>query len=239
MKKHFTCLTIIILCCLLFVACNSNSTPNNETNQPAENQKETVIEKITIAFETDNEVYVAGKKYAIIVTTIPADEAIDIGYSLVSGNEFASISNNTLTIFDNAKDGEYIKLCGKYKDLVSNELYVRITNYDEQIDTLKNEIARIKKENSSLQSQFNSLDSKLTKALSTYDNYIRRYCSNGRDWDPGTPASVKQQAMRYADEIQIIDKEMRNVDNQIRSNSDNIQSLENRIKSLEDKKAQS
>ena len=74
--------------------------------------------------------------------------------------------------------------------------------------------------------------------MSTYDNYIRRYCSNGRDWDPGTPASVKQQAMRYADEIQIIDKEMRNVDNQIRSNSYTISSLEERVKYLEEKKAE-
>lgn len=240
MKKSFICLTIIIVCCLLFVSCNSDSTPDNGTH-PAENpnEKEIVIEKISIDFKADNDVYVAGKKYEITVTTIPANEAIDIEYSIISGNDFASISNNTLTIFDNAKDGEYIKFCGKYKDLVSNELYVKVTNYDEQIDTLKKNIASLNKENSSLQSQFNSLDSKLTKAMSTYDNYIRRYCSNGRDWDPGTPASVKQQAMRYADEIQIIDKEMRNVDNQIRSNSDNIQSLENRIKSLEDKKAQS
>lgn len=239
MKKSFICLTIIIVCCLLFVSCNSDSTPDNGTH-PAENpnEKEIVIEKISIDFKADNDVYVAGKKYEITVTTIPANEAIDIEYSIISGNEFASISNSTLTIFDNAKDGEYIKFCGKYKDLVSNELYVKVTNYDEQIDTLKKEIASLNKENSSLQSQFNSLDSKLTKAMSTYDNYIRRYCSNGRDWDPGTPTSVKQQAMRYADEIKSIEKEMRNIDNQISSNSSAISSLEKRVKYLEEKKAE-
>lgn len=239
MKKSFICLTIIIVCCLLFVSCNSDSTPDNGTH-PAENpnEKEIVIEKISIDFKADNDVYVAGKKYEITVTTIPANEAIDIEYSIISGNEFASISNNTLTIFDNAKDGEYIKFCEKYKDLVSNELYVKVTNYDEQIDTLKKNIASLNKENSSLQSQFNSLDSKLTKAMSTYDNYIRRYCSNGRDWDPGTPTSVKQQAMRYADEIKSIEKEMRNIDNQISSNSYTISSLEERVKYLEEKKAE-
>lgn len=239
MKKSFICLTIIIVCCLLFVSCNSDSTPDNGTH-PAENpnEKEIVIEKISIDFKADNDVYVAGKKYEITVTTIPANEAIDIEYSIISGNEYASISNNTLTIFDNAKDGEYIKFCGKYKDLVSNELYVKVTNYDEQIDTLKKNIASLNKENSSLQSQFNSLDSKLTKAMSTYDNYIRRYCSNGRDWDPGTPTSVKQQAMRYADEIKSIEKEMRNIDNQISSNSYTISSLEKRVKYLEEKKAE-
>ena len=239
MKKSFICLTIIIVCCLLFVSCNSDSTPDNGTH-PAENpnEKEIVIEKISLDFKADNDVYVAGKKYEITVTTIPANEAIDIEYSIISGNEFASISNNTLTIFDNAKDGEYIKFCGKYKDLVSNELYVKVTNYDEQIDTLKKNIASLNKENSSLQSQFNSLDSKLTKAMSTYDNYIRRYCSNGRDWDPGTPTSVKQQAMRYADEIKSIEKEMRNIDNQISSNSYTISSLEERVKYLEEKKAE-
>ena len=239
MKKSFICLTIIIVCCLLFVSCNSDSTPDNGTH-PAENpnEKEIVIEKISIDFKADNDVYVAGKKYEITVTTIPANEAIDIEYSIISGNEFASISNNTLTIFDNAKDGEYIKFCGKYKDLVSNELYVKVTNYDEQIDTLKKNIASLNKENSSHQSQFNSLDSKLTKAMSTYDNYIRRYCSNGRDWDPGTPTSVKQQAMRYADEIKSIEKEMRNIDNQISSNSYTISSLEERVKYLEEKKAE-
>ena len=239
MKKSFICLTIIIVCCLLFVSCNSDSTPDNGTH-PAENpnEKEIVIEKISIDFKADNDVYVAGKKYEITVTTIPANEAIDIEYSIISGNEFASISNNTLTIFDNAKDGEYIKFCGKYKDLVSNGLYVKVTNYDEQIDTLKKNIASLNKENSSLQSQFNSLDSKLTKAMSTYDNYIRRYCSNGRDWDPGTPTSVKQQAMRYADEIKSIEKEMRNIDNQISSNSYTISSLEERVKYLEEKKAE-
>lgn len=239
MKKSFICLTIIIVCCLLFVSCNSDSTPDNGTH-PAENpnEKEIVIEKISIDFKADNDVYVAGKKYEITVTTIPANEAIDIEYSIISGNEFASISNNTLTIFDNAKDGEYIKFCGKYKDLVSNELYVKVTNYDEQIDTLKKNIASLNKENSSLQSQFNSLDSKLTKAMSTYDNYIRRYCSNGRDWDPSTPTSVKQQAMRYADEIKSIEKEMRNIDNQISSNSYTISSLEKRVKYLEEKKAE-
>lgn len=239
MKKSFICLTIIIVCCLLFVSCNSDSTPDNGTH-PAENpnEKEIVIEKISIDFKADNDVYVAGKKYEITVTTIPANEAIDIEYSIISGNDFASISNNTLTIFDNAKDGEYIKFCGKYKDLVSNELYVKVTNYDEQIDTLKKNIASLNKENSSLQSQFNSLDSKLTKAMSTYDNYIRRYCSNGRDWDPGTPTSVKQQAMRYADEIKSIEKEMRNIDNQISSNSYTISSLEERVKYLEEKKAE-
>lgn len=239
MKKSFICLTIIIVCCLLFVSCNSDSTPDNGTH-PAENpnEKEIVIEKISIDFKADNDVYVAGKKYEITVTTIPANEAIDIEYSIISGNEFASISNNTLTIFDNAKDGEYIKFCGKYKDLVSNELYVKVTNYDEQIDTLKKNIASLNKENSSLQSRFNSLDSKLTKAMSTYDNYIRRYCSNGRDWDPGTPTSVKQQAMRYADEIKSIEKEMRNIDNQISSNSYTISSLEERVKYLEEKKAE-
>lgn len=244
MKKSFICLTIIIVCCLLLVSCNSDSMPDNGT-RPAENpnekeivnEKEKVIEKISIDFKADNDVYVAGKKYEITVTTIPANEAIDIEYSIISGNEFASISNNTLTIFDNAKDGEYIKFCGKYKDLVSNELYVKVTNYDEQIDTLKNTIASLNKENRSLQSQFNSLDSELTKAMSTYDNYVRRYCSNGRDWDPGTPTSVKQQAMRYADEIKIIEKEMGNIDNQLRSNSDAISSLEQKVKYLEEKKS--
>lgn len=240
MKKTFVCATIIFLCCVLFVGCNNNSSSTNDVKQPEKPaSSEPVVDKISIEFENNISTFVAGKTYSIAVSTNPSNISINLDYSILTGNEYASVSNNKLTIFENAKDGDYIKFHAKYKDIVSNELYVKIVNYDEQIASLNSKIAALQSENFTLDSQLRSLDKQLTSAMSKYDNYVRQYCSNGRDWDPGTPQYVKQQAMRYADDINNIEKQMCAVDIRMRSNNDTISTLQKKIASLEEEKAKS
>lgn len=233
MKKYPLMLLSILLICIVFVACDAKSDNNaNQTDGNNNANTEIKITSITLSFPVETETFVAGKNYRINVETLPAQPNIALSYSFSSGNDYASISNNTLCIFENAKNGEYVKFSAKYKDVESNELFVKIVNYDEQISKLETQIAALKSENSSLQSKFRSLETQLSQAMTTYDNYIRKYCSNGRDWDPGTPTYVKQQAMRLSDNIDTISREMSAVDTQIKANKSNIASLQKQVENI-------
>lgn len=233
MKKYPLILLSILLICIIFVACDAKS--DNNTNQTDSNNSTTTeikITSITLSFSAENKTFVAGKNYKINVDTLPSQSDIALSYSFSSGNDYASISNNTLCIFENAKDGEYIKFSARYKDIETNELFVKIVNYDEQISKLETRITALKSENSSLQSKFRSLETQLSQAMTDYDNYIRKYCSNGRDWDPGTPTYVKQQAMRLSDNIDTISREMSAVDTQIKANKTSIASLQKQVENI-------
>lgn len=232
MKKIIATIAVVLCFCVLFVGCgDKNDTPNEKENTQ---KTEEEIKSIRIYLSTNNagQQVVSGKEYYIKYNAYPIKNDINISYSIVLGNEYASISGGKIKIFNNAKDGAYIKIVGQYKDIKTNEIAVEIVNYTEQIGKKEDQIQDLQNENSSLQSQLRQLEIQLNNAQTTYEKYIKRYCSNGRDWDEGTPASVKAQAMRYSDQISIIGRECLEVERKIRENNSQIQKLKKDIESL-------